>query len=73
MTNMLGSIEIVADSADVPEDTWQGLIWRMMTGRGQATESELENLKMMLTAWEVTQGWLPGDIGYDHRLLDVQV
>ena len=68
MVRLLGKSGQVSEIGDFPENSLQGSMLGILCQQSQAGSDLLSELSALLAAWQVTEAWLPGDVGYSQRL-----
>lgn len=68
MVRLLGNSGQASETGDFPENSLQGSIFGILCKRTKAGSYTLSELSALLAAWQVTEAWLPGDVGHSQRL-----
>ena len=72
MARLLGSTGQASKTGVVPDDSLQGSIFAILCKNAEAGSYQLGELSALLAAWQVTEAWLPGDVGHSQRLRSTQ-
>lgn len=72
ITRLVGSTGQASETGDFPDDSLQGVIFGILCKKSSVRSYQLGELSALLAAWQVTEAWLPGDVGYSERLRSTQ-